>query len=61
MGTQETLDNGLSFKLTAGGTAFVANDSFSIVVTANTIVPALSMVFTGPADTSGNVEVAFNI
>ena len=46
--------------ITAGGTAFVAGDAFNITVTANT-GPIVNCLFVGPADASGNVEIAFNI
>jgi hypothetical protein len=48
----------LGFTLTAGGTAFVAGDSFSIQMNH---IPLPSSYFTGPADASNNTEVAFNI
>lgn len=49
---------GIGFTITAGGTAFVAGDSFSVAV--NTV--ALSNTkFTHPADASGNAEIAYKI
>ena len=58
-GTAYTND-GLSFTITAGATAFVANDSFTVAVTQNNVqVP--DAYFTGAADSSGNAEIAFNI
>lgn len=52
--------NGLTFTITAGGTAFVANDSFTVTVTTNT-VPVPTCVFQGPADANGIVEISYNI
>lgn len=53
---------GVTFTITAGGTAFVAGDTFNITVTesapGNVELPA---TFTGPADADGNVEIAYNI
>jgi len=52
--------NGLTFTITARGTAFVATDSFTVSVTQNTIeVP--KAYFANEADSDSNVEVAFNI
>lgn len=49
---------GLTFTITAGGTAFSAGDTFSIAV--NTIaVP--NTKFMHAADANGNVEIAYNI
>lgn len=49
---------GIGFTITAGGTAFVAGDSFSVAV--NTV--ALSNAkFTHSADASGNAEIAYKI
>lgn len=52
-------NGGISFTITAGGT-MTAGDSFSPVVTQNTVaVPGAK--FAGAADSSGNVEIAYNI
>lgn len=53
---------GLSFTLADGATDFVVGDGFDITVTSpsNTVSPA-GLVFTGPADANGLVEVAYNI
>ena len=59
-GTQYTTDDGLSFLITAGGTAFAAGDSFTIAVTQNCFVLP-NAFFTGPADSNGNSEIAYNI
>jgi hypothetical protein len=61
-GVTYTADNGLTLRITVGGTAFVAGDAFTITVVQNTFplaVPATSTYFTGPADANGNVEIAF--
>lgn len=50
---------GLNFTITAAGT-MTAGDAFSPVVSFNTI-PVPNAVFTGPADSAGNVEVAYKI
>ena len=55
-GTALTVD-GLTFTITAGGTAFVAGDFFTVQTNA-VILPA---TFMGAADASGNVEIAYNI
>jgi hypothetical protein len=64
-GTQLTLTNGLSLKITAGGTAFVAGDSFAITVTQNTVNLSLfangTTYFTGGADANGVAEIAFQV
>lgn len=52
--------NGIGFTITAGGTAFVAGDTFTITITVNAGLIA-GAFFTGPADASGNVEIAYNI
>jgi hypothetical protein len=53
---------GVTFTITAGGTPMVAGDSFTVTVTkaadGNVALPA---TFTGPADSDGNVELAYNI
>lgn len=58
VGTAYT-DEGLTFTITAAGT-MTAGDTFSPVVTQNTI-PIPNAKFTGGADASGNVEIAYNI
>lgn len=60
IGTQATMDNGLSFLVTAAGTP-TTGDHATITLVNNTIVLGHNNYFMGPADTSGNVEVAFNI
>jgi len=55
-GTALTVD-GMTFTITAGGTAFAAGDYFTIQTNA-VILPA---TFMGAADASGNVEIAYNI
>lgn len=52
--------NGLSFTITSGGT-MTRGDFFQPIVTSNTIVLSTRSYFTGPADASGNAEIAFNI
>lgn len=52
--------NGLTFTITAGGTAFAAGDTFTVTIGQNTVaIPGCT--FTSPADASGNAEVAFNL
>lgn len=58
-GTQYTKD-GVSFKITVGGTPMVAGDTFTVTVAVNT-APLPDAYFTGPADADGNVEIAFNL
>lgn len=58
--TQYTLDNGLSFKMTTGGTP-TTGDTTAITVAVNTIQLGSRSYFMGAADASGNVEIAFNI
>jgi len=50
----------VQFTITAGGTAFVAGDGFSVTVTANTVVIP-GAFFTGPADAYAITEVAINL
>ena len=50
----------VQFTITAGATAFVAGDGFTVTVTANTIVVP-NAIFMGAADASGNAEIAYNI
>lgn len=53
-------DGGVAFTITAGGTAFVAGDSFTVTATFQTAtLPNAS--FAGPGDASGVIEVAFNL
>lgn len=53
---------GVTFTITAGGTAFEADDAFTVTVSAteagNVAIPA---EFMGAADADGNVEIAYNI
>jgi hypothetical protein len=51
--------NQVQFTITAGGTAFVAGDGFTVTVTANTVIVPGNTYFTGPADAYGVAEVAF--
>ncbi|MGF6837056.1 hypothetical protein QF001_000923 [Paraburkholderia youngii] len=53
--------NQVGFTITAGGTAFVAGDGFTVTVTANTVILPFNTYFTGPADAYGVAEVAFNL
>jgi len=58
--TGVAFSNQVQFTITAGGTAFVAGDGFTVTVTANTVaIPGA--YFTGPADAYGITEVAYNI
>lgn len=51
---------GVTFTITAGDTACVAGDSFTVTVTENTVaIPGAE--FMGAADANGNVEIAFNL
>ncbi len=52
-------DPQLGFTITAGGTAFVAGDSFTI--SQNTFAMPSNWYFTGPADAYGITEIAANI
>jgi hypothetical protein len=55
-------DAGLTFTITAGGTAFVVGDSFTVTVTAQTVALSLSnSYFNGPGDSTGAIELAFNL
>lgn len=51
---------GLTFTLTAGGTAFVVNDSFTITNAPNTVALPRS-TFKDAGDAAGNVEIETNI
>jgi hypothetical protein len=53
-------DAKINFTLSAGGTAFVAGDGFTITNTASTLLLPNSY-FMGPPDSSGVTELAFNI
>lgn len=58
--TGVAFSNQVQFTITAGGTAFVAGDGFTVTVTANTVqIPGAT--FTGPADAYGVTEVAVNL
>lgn len=59
--TAVAFSNQVQFTITAGGTAFVAGDGFTITVTANTVVVGGNTYFTGPADAYTVTEVAFNL
>jgi hypothetical protein len=59
VGTQATLGNGLSFKITAGGTP-TSGDYLTLTVAQNTFQVPHSY-FTGAADANGNVEIALNM
>jgi len=53
---------GVTLMVTAGGTAFVANDAFSIVVAVDTDIAAVTdALFTGPASADGVVEIAYRV
>ena len=58
-------DGGLGFTITAGGTAFVAGDTFTFTVTLLTIALDSKYTFNGPlgSDVAGNaiVEIAVNV
>lgn len=58
VGTAYT-SGGLTFTITAAGT-MTSGDSFAPVVSADTVVVP-GAFFTGAADASGNVEIAYNI
>jgi hypothetical protein len=52
--------SGIAFTIPAGGTAFVAGDTFTLTVTRNTLlVPG--MTFKCAADAQANVEMEYNI
>lgn len=54
------LSKGLGFTITAGGTAFVAGDTFNITNVLNTVAIPFS-TFKSAADAAGNVEIEFQI
>jgi hypothetical protein len=58
--TAYTLDNGLTFTMTTGGTP-TTGDTTAITVTQNTIIVPGNTYFTGGMDASNNAEVAYNI
>jgi len=60
IGTQATLDNGLSFLVTTGGTP-TTGDHATITVTQNNILIAGNTYFTGGVDAFGNGEIAYAI
>lgn len=51
-------DQGIGFTITAGATAFVAGDTFTITNTMSTLKLPVTTTFNGPADASGVVEVS---
>lgn len=53
-------DGGIGFTITAGATAFVAGDGFTVTVAMLTI-PAQNAYFNGPGDSTGAIELAFNL
>jgi len=53
-------NNKVRFAITAGGIAAVVGDAYSVTVTPNTIELPRAR-FTGPADSNGITEIAFNI
>jgi len=53
-------DGGIGFTITAGGTAFVAGDGFTMTVTFSTI-PVPNAYFNGPGDSTGATELAYNL
>lgn len=55
------VQDGVTFTVTVGGTPMVAGDGFTVTVTKSTITLLATSYFTGPADASGDTEVAFNI
>lgn len=59
--TGVAFSNQVQFTITAGGTAFVAGDGFTVTVTANTVILPFNTYFTGPADAYGVAEVAWNL
>lgn len=59
--TGTAFSNQVQFTITAGGTAFVAGDGFTVTVTANTVLIPGNTYFTGPADAYSITELAYNI
>lgn len=59
--TAVAFSNQVQFTITAGGTAFVAGDGFTVTVTANTVIVPGNTYFTGPADAYSVCEVAYNL
>jgi hypothetical protein len=53
-------DGGIGFTITAGGTAFVAGDGFTMTVTYSTI-PVEGAYFNGPGDATGAIELVYNL
>lgn len=58
--TTYTLDNGLTFRMTTGGTP-TTGDTTAITVVQNTVIVPGNTYFTGGKDANNNAEVAFNI
>lgn len=54
-------DGGIGFTITAGGTAFVAGDSFTVTTTFQTIPAGGNSYFNGPGDSTGAIELAYNL
>jgi hypothetical protein len=54
-------DGGIGFTITAGGTAFVAGDSFTVTTTFQTITLGSNSYFNGPGDSTGAIELAYNL
>ena len=54
-------DGGIGFTITAGGVAFVAGDSFTVTVTNQTFQLDSKTFFFGPGDSTGAIELAFNL
>jgi hypothetical protein len=52
---------GVTFTITAGGTAFVAGDSFTVTTSFQTITLDSKSYFNGPGDSTGAIELAFNL
>jgi hypothetical protein len=53
-------DGGIGFTITAGGTAFAAGDQFTMAVAYNTI-PVTNAYFNGPGDSTGAIELMYNL
>ena len=53
-------DAGVTFTITASGTAFVAGDSFTVTVTQQTI-PVPNAYFNGPGDSTGAIELLYSL